>query len=734
MTATDHPDQARGGGWDPPAVTAGLGAAPRNAGPEEATEAPDSEAPRGEEDHHRHYYFYAQGGNINTGAMYGDQRVTNGSGEPVAEERRTETREGPISSREVIDAVNGFAEHLWFPNALTALDQRVLFLVGARGSGRRTAALNLLHRHSGLSFELRALDGDTDLAEWQPKDSTRGYLVHGTVLLTGLRRGTLAGLRRRLAEANARMVIVLDDEPALVRPLRRDLDVTPFTCVPPPPRAVFDARLRAVVPVPADRERLLASLGAELLDELLAPQLTPAQVSELVHAINDNGDAGPDAEALRDQLSFLARDEVTELLESVREHPDELAFLLAAAVFEGQDHRIVREEADRLLGLADGRLHHLLPTPGPCEDGAAGPAAGHRPNPGFALRRSLDDLLRATATSCGEPEIRRGNGFTYLVEPVRFTRHQQAESLLRHVWRQYSQVAELLADWLGKVPDDPGLAEPVGRAMGRAIVWSGARRSLDHVKGLAGSDTESTRRIAAFALDMAAASPVNASEVKFRLHRWSWIGGWQLRSTVALTCGTPFGVNRPDMAVKMLRGCHRGAQGNERHVAEAVRWSLDTIFASGAEEIVMSLFLEWQAEGGRDAGTAADLFPGLLGRRRWFRDQLASGGSFMEPIVDLVHVALARDATFEATAWHLIRWCMEATWEQQLRVAVETLLAALSLRLDRGVLRLFRRIDHDTGDIAGRHIARAALDRWRNPEQHAGPTYRPRPHGGAHEH
>ncbi|MEU1662441.1 hypothetical protein ABZ547_02335 [Streptomyces sparsogenes] len=175
------------------------------------------------------------------------------------------------------DAGFGFAEPEWFPVALRKLDSRVLFLTGAPGSGRRTTALNLLHRHSGGSKALRAVDSDMDLATWRPTHAeARGYLVDGLVPQYPLRPGMVGNLRSLLKEAGARMVIVLPEDPELVRSLERELHVTPQVCRPAPPREVFEARLRAAVPDPARRDRLLAGLEPGLLDDLLVPELVPA--------------------------------------------------------------------------------------------------------------------------------------------------------------------------------------------------------------------------------------------------------------------------------------------------------------------------------------------------------------------------------------------------------------------------------------------------------------------------
>ncbi|MFB7667551.1 hypothetical protein ACFC1R_27025 [Kitasatospora sp. NPDC056138] len=677
--------------------------------------------------------FYVPNGNINAGSVHGDQRVENTNSSGAYGGRRVEAHEGPISALEILDAQAGFAEPEWFRPALTTLDTRILFLVGEPGTGRRTAALNLLYRHSGGSMSLRALDSDENLSAWRPTDAeARGYLVYGLLPQHPLGPAVIANLRRLLSDADARMVIVLPHDPERIRGLSRDLHVAPVHCAPPPPRAVFDARFEAAVPHPEHRERLLAHLEPGQLDALLPPELVPAQVAELVAAISMAGDDGPDPTDLRERLSFLAEGEVPELLRTLRDDPDGLSFLLATSVFEGLDHRIVREEAERLLALADGRLNSVLPENG--EDGSQDRPRRRenpQPNPRFVFRRSLQELLHTIRAECAPQEIRANTGFTYTVEPVRFTRHRQAETVLRHVWRQYGELSGLLTEWMDNVPGaENELAEPVGRVMGMAAGWGGGRRALRHIRELARSEHLHSRTTAAYALGIAAQDPVLASEIKHRVSSWSSDRGWQLRSTVAYACGTDFGASRPDLALSLLRRSYRGLDGDERRVAAAVQLSLRVLFAAGNQQAVFRKIAEWADHQGPDVELSLQVFPKLLREDpSWFQEQLLTVGEHTEIVIALVRRALDDDSIFDETCRSLIGWCRVAAWDERLRSAVETLLTALAQDLRLGVLRLFVEIDGDENpELAGRDIAHHALEAWRRGAQRSySPTYS---HGG----
>ncbi|MFJ5927696.1 hypothetical protein ACIQF6_34380 [Kitasatospora sp. NPDC092948] len=673
----------------------------------------------------RPFVIYAPNGNINTGAVHGGQRVENNSAEAGPGTRRVEAHEGPIAAEEILGARFGFAEPAWFRHALTELDTRVLFLTGEPGSGRRTAALNLLYRHSGHSLDLRALDSGVDLSSWRPAHAgVRGYLVHGLLPQHPFTPGVLANLRGKLKAADARMVVVLPNEPTTLRSLTRDLHVEPIRCTPPAPAEVFEARLAAAVPDGQRREQL----DRPEIRRLLGDDLTPAQVVELVAELVGSGAGGPDLEALRQRLSYLAEDEVPDLLDRLRDDPDGLAFLLAISVFEGLDHRIVQDEAVRLVALADGRLDAVL-TGGDEDTGRS-----TRPNPKFVLRRPLAELLRMVRAECRPPEIRTASGFTYTVEPVHFTRHRQGETVLRHVWRQYGGSSALLTEWMDTTSArDSDLAEPVGRVMGLAAGWGGGRRALRHIEKLGGSDRAHSRSAAAYAFGIAAQDPVLASEVKHRLDRWSHLISTDRRWTVARTCGTDFGLARPDLALVLLRRSYHGQDGDEAGVANEVRRALFGLFTGGSQEPVFRAVTAWAQGSDQDAELALQVFPQLmLQDASWFQQQLANRTEHAAAALDLVRRLLDDEARFGAICRSVLAWCRTAAWDDRLRPAVETLLSALAQDMRHGVLALFVEIDRYDGDLAGRHIARHALESWRRGTPGTGnPAH---PYGGSDVH
>lgn len=662
--------------------------------------------------------YYAPNGSINAGTVHGGQRVRNQSASGTATGQRVEAQEGPISAAEILVARAGFAEPAWFPAALKELDSGILFLTGPQGSGRRTAALNLLDHSSNRSMALRAVDGDIDLTVWQPGHTgTHGYLVDGLVPRGALKVGLVNHLRQLLHKADARMVIVLPDDPEIARNLERDLPVKPFSCTPPPPKAVFEARLEAAVPDQGERERLLGTLEPGLLVELLAPELVPAEVAELVAAVVESAENPTALTDIRDRLSFLAEGEVPALIKELRDDPDGLAFLLATCVFEGLDYRIVREEADRLLAVAEGALHSVV-LPEIADRGSGGPTSGRQgepqPNPGFVFRRSLEELLHTVRARRTAKEIRAAAP-PHVVEPVSFIRHRQAEAVLRHVWREYGQLSGVLTIWMDKVPAEPELTGPVGRVAGMAAGWGGGRRALRHIRDFARSERGTSQEIAAYAMGVAAQDPVLAGEVKHWLGRWSTAQSPHLRCTVAYACGRDFGLARPDLAIRLLRRLALGLRAEtEFRLDLAIRNSLVNLFIAGNQAVILRGLVDWMQSRGADADLALRTFPQLLIDRAWFQDKLSPESDFTEPVLEFVRRSLNDERLFEVTSRRLIEWCRQGAWADPQRETVELLLGELARDLQHGVFRLFVVIDrHDDPDLAGRSIVRRALASWR---------------------
>ncbi|MFI9201508.1 hypothetical protein [Streptomyces sp. NPDC053048] len=623
-----------------------------------------------------------------------------------------ERREGDIPAESTALAMRGFAEPPWFPAALAELGGRLLFLTAPVGSGRRTAALKLLHRHTA-GFALRAVDADADLATWTATSTTaRGYLVDGLLESRVLALDALGldALRTRLRDADACMVVVTKDTPPVVAHLRDLLQRAPVRALPPPPRAVLEAKLATVFPGFERRQALLDTLPAGFLDETLQRSLTPAQVVEIATEIVRvaHGDVAP--EAIGEHLSLHATDRAPHLLASVRGDAQDLALLLATCVFEHFDHALVEEEARRLLAVAGGRLDAVVPPP---ETGDT-PAG----NPGFVFRRSRHERLTAIEAHVADREVRTTSTHSYFSEPVAFVRHLQGRAVLDHVWREHRDAGELLVEWLRQTPDAQRRAERAGFILGQFAQWSTGPLALAPIERLADSDRPGDRRMAARAFGAASADPVLATAVKNRLRGWSRAASESLRCTAALTCATEFGLARPEVALNLLHTIVTARDDGSAAVDSAVRRAVDALFAEPAlRPRVIDALTRWSgapgAAGRAACAAVAQLLKSAATTREqgeWWSGHLHSGDT--PPGLELVRAALMEPTSFEAARAALLEWQRRADTDPGRARAVERLTDALAPRLRGGVMRLFADLERAYPAPGSLRAARA-LAAWR---------------------
>ncbi|MFD4657854.1 hypothetical protein ACFWP2_19750 [Kitasatospora sp. NPDC058444] len=625
---------------------------------------------------------YAPYGNINTGSVHGDQHILN---EHAAhrEAHCVHTRSSPIPPAELAEAQSGFAEPDWFADAEASPGTRLLFLTGQPGTGRRTAALNLLLRRSRPSSTVWAVDGDTDLSSWRPESvAAGGYLLDDWRAPRALRPGTMHRLQQTLDGADAYLVILASDSPELIRRLANHLRVSLFRHCPPAPKAVFAARLSAAVPDPDKRCRLLAGLEPGLLDSLLVPDLLPAEAAELATAVATSEGEPLTHGGLQERLDVLADGEAPRIIAESRGNPHALALLLAACVFEGLDHRVVQEQAERLLGIVDGALRT-----GP-EDGGDG-RRRLRADPRLALGRPLEDLLHIVRAERVPQVPRTGPPRPQTPEPVRFTRRRQGNAVLRHIWREYSGLATALTTWLEHVADTAELTAAAGRTLGLAAGWSLGPRALRRIGVLAASERDADRAIAAHALSAAATDPALTEKVKSSLEQWSWSRDPRLRVTLAHVCGTSFGLVRPDLAVELLLRVAQGPGGETSLVVQrAVRPSLVGLFAAGNQSTVVRHLTSRLRRSEGDAELVLRLFPHLLAEASWFHREILAEGEWMQPVIELIRRSLEHDGVFDLTCRHLARWCHPTSAAPQ-NEAAEILFRELARYRGRGTRRLF---------------------------------------------
>ncbi|MFF5126380.1 hypothetical protein ACFY41_05485 [Streptomyces syringium] len=658
------------------------------------------------------------------GSVHGGQHLTSGEGigpGAYAQAGAVERREGDISAEQTVLAMNGFVEPRWFAAAVDTLSGRLLFLVGAPGSGRRTAALNLLRRRTG-SFALRAVDSDADLTTWKPgTGGARGYLVDGLLETRTMALDTIAldTLRAELHRADAYMVVVTAYTPQVIAHLGDALDAEPVRATPPPARDVLEAKLAVALPDPEGRRSTLAALPSGLLDEILQPHLGPTQVVEIATEIIQVASGGAKAEDIPEHLSFHAAERAPQLVGALRANADDLALLLATCVFEHFDHAVVEDEARRLLRVADGRLDATSP-------GAAEPRDGPADNPGFAFRRSRKERLTTIGAHRASPEVCTASTYSYLSEPVAFTRHLQGRAVLEYVWREHRDAGDLLMEWLQQAPAGQGRADRAGFILGQLAQWSSGHQALQPIEDLAASARPGDWRMAARALGAASAHPVLASMIKVRLRDWSRGASESRRCVVALTCATEFGLARPELALRLLPVLVTGREDGPGPVESAVRRALLSLFAEAANRpMVIDALLKWSRSPGALRRTACAAVAQLVRTAatvrepgEWWSDHLLAGSAGADcpheqaPGLALIRAALMEQTSFEATRAAVLQWQQRSLTGSHRARAVEHLTDALAHHLRGGVFRLFTDLER-AYPAPGSHRAAQALADWR---------------------
>ncbi|MFI1766744.1 hypothetical protein ACH41H_32470 [Streptomyces sp. NPDC020800] len=435
---------------------------------------------------------------------------------------------------------------------------RVLVLSGARFSGRRTAALMLLHR-LGVS-SVHTLDRETDpstLAEQVAADEAEGTAPRGYVLCDlatrrdrPLREPHLLAARDRLGE-HGWLVITVD--PTTV------LEDVPFVAAWRPPAAddVLDAHLRTLTDADTaaklrelpDVETFL-SRGHQLREVAAFAQLLTRHAA---------GEAGADAVS---QFSLVSlENQVQEWFEEdeASVHLRDKAFLVALAAFDGGPYALTAELSDLLYRL-------LQETENPArvpEVPVFGTHIGKRLQLARAERFEDDEH-----TEWG-PVVQ---------QKARFLDDRVSLVLMREVWTGHPSARPALIGWLRHLAED---GRPLVRTRAAATVAVLARTDLPSAMALVIEPWSTSKRyrqrlVAVNALTLA--HLIDTPNIPRILDSWCEGGDARLRWVAVRAYGL-IGPERPEQALAALRKAVRRLYEDEpddldgemaRELAEAV--------------------------------------------------------------------------------------------------------------------------------------------------------------------
>ncbi|MEU6926596.1 hypothetical protein [Streptomyces sp. NPDC046631] len=656
-------------------------------------------------DRNRQMVVLAPHGTVNTGVVQGDQRNVSGFPEttdgPVAP-----VRQGPVRAKDFRLARRRFVPPPAFEAGLAALESGILFLIGEPGTGRLTLALNLL-AHRCADPALVQVDGAVDLTRWRPRPrGVHGYLVMEPGDPFALRPWDLANLEAALAEAEARLVIVVPEVPGLTRFLERDFGAQVVRHRPSDPAEVFAAHVADLRPDARDRARLLESLGPDFLPALLPPGLPPGYAARAAEAVCRPGAGGEIRRA--EVLSGLAQAEAQELLGRAERDPELLTHLFSVCVYGGLDRGTVVDRAADLAALSGPE-----PEPGSAGRGLREPPA-HQ-GLGLVRQRPLGDVLRGIGA-------RRVPGDGGGPGTVAFLWPGVGESVWDVVCREHIDLLPLLHHWLGRTGTTPEEIERAGRAMaGMAVRTAG--RTLGLVRELALSGGLAAFEAAARSLGTAALDPVVTHRVHDLLQEWSEAPETVLRTAVAYACRSDPGGVEADTALALLHGvANRGGDGPEdTSVALAVAETLMQRFAAGdpdTRETITHRLVDW-ARAEDTAGLVAALtFPVLVDfDRAWFSDRMLAGPRTAADIVELVRRTLNEAASYPSMRDALLAWCHGPDEASRPDRAVEELFARLVDSREHGFLRLLLLIERGGDAMPGKALAERCLAEWRSRNQ-----------------
>jgi hypothetical protein len=414
---------------------------------------------------------------------------------------------------------------------------RVLVLSGARFTGRRTAALTLLHRLGAAP--VHTLDRATSpgaLAERfaAPAGGTgrrpRGYVLCDPVTRRGdaLREPHLLAVRDRLAEQDAHLVITVGPTAVLE-------DVPVVRWEPPAAADVLAAHLR----VGADPETAERLLGLPETKEFLGRDHQLREVAAFARLLGRYA-AGEATEREVAEFSLASlENQVREWFEEdeTAVHLRDKAFLIALAAFDGGPYALTAE-------LSDVLHRFLQKTENPArvpEVPVFGTHIGKRLQLARARRYEDDEHTEwgpVTQTKAA------------------FVDDRASLVLLREVWTGHPSARPALVQWLRRLADD---GRPLVRTRAASTVAVLARTDLPSAMALviepwAISNRFRHRLVAVNSLTLA--HLIDTPNIPRVLDAWSQDDDRRLR-WVAVRAYALIGPERPEQALAALRDAAR---------------------------------------------------------------------------------------------------------------------------------------------------------------------------------
>ncbi|GAA2248855.1 hypothetical protein GCM10010232_40320 [Streptomyces amakusaensis] len=488
-----------------------------------------------------------------------------------------------IVPRSTLDRLDGFftADDEHFAQLLARLrEERVLVLTGPDFSGRRTAALMLLHRLGVASVRALARDtapadlaglggwGTGEEADGEQEQQAGGHLLCDLVTRRDrpLRETHLLAARDRLAEKNAHLVITVGPTAALD-------GVTAVEWRPPPAAQLLAAHLRALTDDDTTGRMLALPATGAFLDRSHQPREVAAFAEVLArHARGEAGAeevAGFSGTVLKAQIQEWFEEDETAI--PLRDK----AFLVALAAFDGGPYALTAELSDllytSLLKTANSSAPPVVPV--------FGTHIGKRLQLARAKRYEEDEHTEWGPVSQSK---------------AAFHDERAALILLSELWTGHPSARPALINWLRQLADD---GRPLVRTRAASTVAILARTDLPSAMALiiepwALSDLYREKLVAANAL--AFAHTLGTPNVPRILDQWCHARDLGL-CWVAVRTYALIGPERPAQTLAALRGAARSfyanvAEGRDPDplMASELGESIALLLLSEADEEVLS--------------------------------------------------------------------------------------------------------------------------------------------------
>ncbi|MEY9993516.1 hypothetical protein ABIE67_005548 [Streptomyces sp. V4I8] len=334
---------------------------------------------------------------------------------------------GPVPQSEIEELTEVFRGCHSFDEALKGLrDDRLVILSGGRETGRRTAALMLLH---GVGVDrMRSLDPPASFSALADQmDASVGYVLCDLAVSrkAPLREAQLLALRERLEHTRAHLVITVEPSAALG-------DIASVRWEPPSAEDMLRAHI-----TPRTGESAWPDLaGLTPVKEFLTRYHRPDEIREFALRLLAHHRGEIDESKLAAWGETAVAAQVTRWLTGTKPDLHDKAFLVSLAVFDKAPYAVAAELADGLFV----RLHkiqnpHVQPSV---------PVFGSSREERLRLAHA-DGYLTAEITEWGPLDGK----FC-----ARFRDERTAPMLLEEVWNLHPSARPAVAEWIRKLADD----------------------------------------------------------------------------------------------------------------------------------------------------------------------------------------------------------------------------------------------------------------------------------------